>query len=133
MTITIDNADSRPIYRQVADEIKALLARGELAEGASLPPVRQLAADLGVNMNTIAAAYRELQNENLITIKHGAGAVVSSRRGGRAGSRQNKTEQERLKKSVHRVLTQMLLAGLKREDILKLISSELGDLLEDGK
>lgn len=130
MVITIDNADSRPIYRQVADEIKALLVRGELAEGASLPPVRQLAADLGVNMNTIATAYRELQDEGLITIKHGAGAVVSPRA---LTGRQNKTERERLRKSVHRVLTQMLLAGLKREDILKLVSSELGDLLEDGK
>ena len=48
MLITIDTEDRRPIYRQVADEIKALIARGELAEGATLPPVRQLAADLGL-------------------------------------------------------------------------------------
>jgi GntR family transcriptional regulator len=48
MQILVGTADRRPIYRQVADEIKALIARGELREGAALPSVRQLAADLGV-------------------------------------------------------------------------------------
>src|ERR1051326_2647771 len=58
MYITIDELDRRPIYRQVAEEIKALIARGSLSEGMALPPVRQVADDLGVNLNTIAAAYR---------------------------------------------------------------------------
>jgi GntR family transcriptional regulator len=65
MYITIDESDRRPVYRQVADEIKGLIARGELREGMALPPVRQVADDLGVNLNTIAAAYRELQKEGL--------------------------------------------------------------------
>src|SRR5216684_5499249 len=78
MYITIDEADRRPIYRQVADEIKSLIARGELDEGVALPPVRQVATDLGVNLNTIAAAYRELQKEGLLKVRHGAGAVVTS-------------------------------------------------------
>ncbi|HSQ24044.1 MAG TPA: GntR family transcriptional regulator, partial [Pyrinomonadaceae bacterium] len=60
MYITIDETDRRPVYRQVADEIKGLIARGALSEGMALPPVRQVADDLGVNLNTIAAAYREL-------------------------------------------------------------------------
>ena len=79
MLITINPQDARPIYQQVVDSIKALIARGELTEGVSLPPVRQVAADLGVNLNTIAAAYRELQSEGLVTIRHGSGAVVASR------------------------------------------------------
>src|SRR6266446_2143844 len=80
MYITIDETDRRPIYRQVADEIKALIARGSLSEGMALPPVRQVADDLGVNLNTIAAAYRELQKEGLLKVRHGAGATVLSRR-----------------------------------------------------
>src|SRR6185436_1407227 len=76
MFITIDETDRRPIYQQVVDEIKALIAAGELQEGSSLPPVRQVAADLGVNLNTIAFAYRERQKAGLIKIRHGAGAVV---------------------------------------------------------
>src|SRR5436305_14258754 len=78
MYITIDELDRRPIYRQVADEIKALIARGALSEGMALPPVRQVADDLGVNLNTIAAAYRELQKEGLLKVRHGSGAIVAS-------------------------------------------------------
>ena len=80
MYITIDESDRKPIYRQVADEIKGLIARGALREGMALPPVRQVADDLGVNLNTVAAAYRELKKEGLVAVRHGSGAVVSSRR-----------------------------------------------------
>src|SRR5215475_6670182 len=80
MYITIDERDARPIYQQLVDEIKTLIARGELAEGTSLPPVRQIASDLGVNLNTVAFAYRKLQREGLIRVRHGSGAVVTSRK-----------------------------------------------------
>ena len=73
MYITIDERDRRPLYQQVVDEIKALIAGGELPQGSSLPPVRQVAADLGVNLNTIAYAYRQLQKQGLVRIRHGAG------------------------------------------------------------
>ena len=52
MYITIDEADRRPIYRQVADEIKSLIARGELEEGVALPPVRQV----GVSFRSMSFA-----------------------------------------------------------------------------
>jgi GntR family transcriptional regulator len=79
MLLTIDTTDARPIYQQVADGIKELIAHGKLEEGAALPPVRQLAADLGVNLNTIATAYRELERDGLVVIKHGSGCVVAPR------------------------------------------------------
>src|SRR5215210_3284717 len=104
MFITIDEADARPIYVQVAEEIKALIARGELAQGAQLPPVRQLASDLGVNLNTIATAYRELQGEGLLSIRHGSGAIVSSRTARGRG-------EEELRKPVRAALTGLVLAG----------------------
>src|SRR5262245_51164287 len=78
MYVTVDERDSRPLYQQLVDEIKTLIARGELAEGTMLPPVRQVASDLGVNLNTVAFAYRRLQKEGLIRVRHGSGAVVSS-------------------------------------------------------
>src|SRR5690242_21634836 len=108
MFLSIDTADPRPIYQQVADGIKELIARGDLGEGATLPPVRQLAADLGVNMNTIAAAYGELQNEGLISIRHGSGATVTSRR----TSEDNRPSPETLRKTIRAALTQMVLAGM---------------------
>ena len=121
MYITIDESDRRPIYRQVADEIKGLIARGELREGMALPPVRQVADDLGVNLNTIAAAYRELQKEGLLKVRHGAGALVSARR----VAQQNDVE---LRKSLRASLAHLVLAGLPRSEILEIVNEEVRDL-----
>jgi GntR family transcriptional regulator len=121
--ITIDETDGRPLYRQVVDEIKALIARGELQEGSSLPPVRQVATDLGVNLNTIAFAYRTLQKEGLIKVRHGSGAVVTSTTLG------EKTH-EQLRTQLGTALTHLVLAGLKRSEIKALVESELNELLK---
>ena len=126
MYIVIDENDRRPIYQQVVDEIKALIARGELLEGTPLPPVRQVAADLGVNLNTIATAYRELQSEGLINIRHGAGAVVSS------STAQEKTADE-LRKPLRAALTQLVLAGLPRTEIMTIVGDELRGLLKSNR
>jgi GntR family transcriptional regulator len=120
--ITIDETDRRPLYQQVVDEIKLLIARGELREGSSLPPVRQVAADLGVNLNTIAFAYRTLQKEGLIKVRHGSGAVVTSTTMG------EKTH-EQLRTQLCTALTHLVLAGLKRSEIKSLVDSELSELL----
>lgn len=121
MFIVVDENDKRPIYRQISDEIKALIARGDLAEGATLPPVRQMASDLGVNLNTIATAYRDLQAEGLITVRHGSGAVVTSR----TASGQTAAE---LRKPLRAALTQFSLAGLKRTEIMNILTEELNAL-----
>src|SRR3989449_10679763 len=110
MYITIDEMDGRALYQQVVDEIKALIVRGELHEGSSLPPVRQVAADLGVNLNTIAFAYRRLQKEGLIEVKHGSGARVTSRT-------LAETTEEQLRMQLRNALIQLSLAGLKRDEI----------------
>jgi GntR family transcriptional regulator len=118
MFLTINTNDPRPIYQQVADGIKELIARGKLPQGAPLPPVRQLAADLGVNLNTIAIAYRELQKDGLIVIKHGSGSVVASR-----------TTTERspddLRRPLRTALTELVLAGLSSTRILSMVIREL--------
>lgn len=126
MFVTIDESDPRPIYAQVAEEIRGLIARGELAEGAQLPPVRQLAADLGVNLNTVATAYRELQGEGLLSIRHGAGAVVASR------TARDKSEEE-LRRPLRAALTGMVLAGLSRVEIMNLVQGELRALLKGAR
>jgi len=124
--IRVDPADARPIYRQIADEIKALIARGALREGEPLPSVRQVAADLGVNLNTIATAYRELQEEGLITVRHGSGAVVTSRT-------TRDTTRADLRKPLQTSLTQLALAGLTRAEILAMVERELKDLMKGGR
>ncbi len=126
MLLTIDTRDRRPIYQQVAEGIKALIATRELAEGAALPPVRQLAADLGVNLNTIAAAYRELQSEGLIHVKHGSRAVVASRTA-------FELSDDELRRPLRTALTQLILAGLPRRRILSLVADELQALTRGVK
>ncbi len=121
MYITIDEADPRPIYRQVADEIKSLIAHGELEEGVALPPVRQVATDLGVNLNTIAAAYRDLQKEGLLKVRHGAGAFVSARRSAQ------QTDAE-LRKKLRAGLTHLALAGLPKSEVVEIVNEEIRQL-----
>jgi GntR family transcriptional regulator len=118
MLLTIQTDDARPIYQQVADGIKELIARGELLKGTPLPPVRQLAADLGVNLNTIAVAYRELQKEGLIVVKHGSGSVVAPR------APTVRTQGE-LQTPLRTALTQFVLAGWTKDKILELVTKEL--------
>jgi GntR family transcriptional regulator len=124
--ITIDEQDGRPMYRQVVDGIKELIARGELGQGSGLPPVRQVAADLGVNLNTIAFAYRELQKEGLIKIRHGAGAVVVSHVTGQS-------VEDRQHAKVRAALTDLVLAGLSKAEILAVVHNVLNSLSNDHR
>ena len=124
--LTIDMASRRPIYEQLADGLKGLIARGELREGVTLPPVRQLAGDLGVNLNTVAAAYRQLQNEGLITVRHGSGAVVSSRTTA-------EQSEEDLRKLLRNTLTQLVLSGMSAVRIIRMVTDELRLLTKGAK
>ena len=124
MYITIDERDRRPLYRQVADEIKGLIAAGELLEGSSLPPVRQVAADLGVNLNTIATAYRVLQKEGFIKIKHGSGALVASR-----VPRQEADEQVQIQ--LRAALTDLVLSGLTRTQVYAMVNEVIDGLVKE--
>ena len=78
LILTIDRALEDPVYHQVADQLRRLVASGDLGPGATLPSVRQLARDLGVNLNTIARAYRLLESEGFLVIRDRAGVVVAS-------------------------------------------------------
>ena len=78
MQFTINNASARAIYQQIIDQIKRDIALGRLIEDEKLPTVRQLAAQLALNPNTIAKAYRQLEQEGIITTRPGTGAFVAN-------------------------------------------------------
>lgn len=80
MYLSINPTDSRPIYVQIMDEVRRGMASGALASGDPLPSVRQLAASLKVNPNTVAQAYRELEREGLAYVQRGQGTFVGSAR-----------------------------------------------------
>ena len=78
MQFRIDNASDRPVYLQIVDQVKRDIAIGRLLREERLPTVRQLAQQLAINPNTIAKAYRQLEQEGIIVTKAGAGAFVAS-------------------------------------------------------
>ncbi len=78
MQFRIDHASDRPVYRQIMDQIKRDIALGRLIKNEKLPTVRQLAGQIAINPNTIAKAYRQLEQEGIIVTKAGAGAFVAN-------------------------------------------------------
>src|SRR5215216_3464163 len=75
-SLSIDPRSDLGIATQIRARIAVLIADGELAPGARLPSVRGLAAQLGVNVNTIRAAYAELERDGIVRTRHGVGTVV---------------------------------------------------------
>jgi len=75
--IHITSNDGVPIYRQIVNQVKYLVASARLSPGDELPPIRVLAEQLLVNPNTVARAYRELETAGVVTKRRTAGTYVS--------------------------------------------------------
>src|SRR6266852_8757945 len=73
----INPADPEPIWRQIEDGVRRLVALGALTPGASVPSVRDLARDLRVNPNTVARAYQRLTEHGVLTVRRGEGTYVA--------------------------------------------------------
>jgi GntR family transcriptional regulator len=80
MQLHISPTDGVPIYLQIVNQVKYLVASGRLTPGEELPPIRVLAEKLLVNPNTVARAYRELEVAGLVTKRRTAGTYVSDAR-----------------------------------------------------
>jgi len=78
MQFIIDNASERAVYQQIIYQIKRDIALGNLQKQEKLPTVRQLSAQLAINPNTIAKAYRHLEREGIINTKPGTGAFIAN-------------------------------------------------------
>ena len=126
MLISADPSDDQPIYRQIVDQLRQLIAARTLQPGDPLPSVRQLAADLGVNLNTVAIAYRELAGEGLVKIKHGRGARVTA-------AREQSLDEERVRKLLVPILSKMILAGKTDREIVGLLREELQSIRGEKK
>lgn len=76
MLLTLPPDDPRPLYRQIASAVRRALADGELRPGSALPPGRDLATALGVNLDTVQRAYRLLADEGLVSVRVGRGTRI---------------------------------------------------------
>ena len=79
LKVTLNLDSPTPAYRQIASDLRRHLVEGRLKPGDLLPPVRQLAVDLGVHFNTVAIAYRMLADEGWLELKRRRGAAVIER------------------------------------------------------
>jgi GntR family transcriptional regulator len=77
--IVISQADPRPLYLQVMEQVRRRVAVGDLPAGTELPSIRQLASELQVSVITIKRAYLELERDGVITTRQGKGSVVADR------------------------------------------------------
>ena len=115
MDFLIDAKSGVPFYRQIIEQVKFAIARGDLQSGDRLPTVRQLAVDLSINPNTVIRAYREMEIEGVLDTHQGSGTFVSTR----------KPDVDRLEKQrmLDQILTDLLARassyGLSLEDVLE--------------
>jgi len=120
LTITIDRALKEPVYEQVAHQVRRLIASADLRPGVSLPSVRQLAGDLGVNLNTIARAYRLLEGEGFLVIRGRSGVTVAP-----PAEEVEPAAQAKLMEQMSTTLARLRQAGVTTEDLLEAVRREI--------
>ena len=114
--VLLDYRDARPIYTQIVDGFREQIRSGILQIGDKLPSVRELAADLTINPNTIQRAYRELESAGWIATVPGKGCFVHS-----IPTAQN-TQQAALLLEFDRLTAALLASGMSREELLQHLS-----------
>ena len=111
----IDAQSSQPLHEQLAGQIRRAIAAQELAEGAKLPPARELAQGLGVNVHTVLRAFQTLRDEGLLEVRRGRGTTVM-------GNAKSVARHVELARSL---VTEARRAGFGNREILQLVEVQL--------
>lgn len=120
--ITIDVNSAEPLEDQLCKAIRTAIARGEVGSGDALPSVRQLAADLSIHWNTVARAYRRLQDAGLLSVRRGRGVFV------KAVSEREVTDEQarsRVAEIIDTALTEARLSGMSMTVFRSLVLGEI--------
>jgi GntR family transcriptional regulator len=117
-----------PIYLQLMEQVKHSIETGALRPGEQLPGIRPLAEELVINPNTVAKAYRELEHEGVIELRHGAGAFVSGTARGKKVTDNLRAGQAVVAAAVERLRAR----GITDDEIRRLFEAELAGLSRTG-
>lgn len=113
-----------PIYRQLIDQVRRMVASGQLTPGTALPSVREVAAEYTVNPTTISKAYSQLESEGLLQRNRGKPMTI-------AGARRNQNSVAQRLKQVEAQVDSLVLAArqldLQTSDLTELIERKMGD------
>ena len=120
MKLNLDPDSSVPIYIQIEDSIHSLIAAGQIKPGEQLPTIRELAADIRVNLNTVARAYFELDREGVISTQRGKGTFVSG-----------VPDQKQIEKKRQKLLCSIIDAALKEASNLGYSADEIKKTFQD--
>jgi GntR family transcriptional regulator len=128
MFVKPNPASGVPIYIQLMEQVKHAIETGALRAGEQLPGYRPLAEELVMNVNTVAKAYRELEHEGVIELRHGAGAFVSIKAGAAKLADRVRASQPLVASTVEKLRAK----GLTDEEIRRLFEAELTGSLKAG-
>ena len=130
MDITISVADGVPIYRQIVNQIRYMVASGLLEPGEEIPPIRTLALQLKVTPNTIVKAYDELESAGIVRKRRGAGTYVSEGPSPLARRERNRIIEQR----VDALLAEAHQLDFTAEEVLSVFRQRQGTMAgEDGQ
>lgn len=115
MIIRIDFNSPEPIYMQLRNQIVRMIAQHRLSDGDSLPSVRTMALELGVNMHTVNKAYAILRSEGYLQLDRRRGAVISVER------ESKNDELMKLNDPMERLVAQAICKEITREEMLRLV------------
>ncbi len=129
MNLEIDFRSGIPIYLQVVERIKERIASGQITPGEQLPTVRSLALDLRVNFNTVARAYRILDEANIISTQQGRGTYVMNMPPPEVSE---KIRQKALKALTQRYLTDAERLSASPEELDQILKAQLTHWQQTG-
>jgi GntR family transcriptional regulator len=108
-----------PLYLQLMEQVKHAVETGALREGDRLPTIRNVAEDLVMNPNTVVRAYRELEHQGVLELKHGSGAFIKATAEGRARLIHE------AQKVMHSTVEKLISRGLSRDELRRVFENEL--------
>src|SRR4051812_27366607 len=128
MLLRPNPASGVPIYLQLMEQVRHAIETGALRPGEQLPGIRPLAEQLVINPNTVAKAYRELEHEGVLELRHGAGAFVSVNGPARKLTDKMRTAQALVAAAIDKVRER----GITDDEIRRLVEAHLAGLHRTG-
>jgi len=128
LQIRVDPSSSVPVFLQIVQEVKSVIARGGYVPDEMIPSVRQMAATILVNPNTVARAYRELERDKVIYTRRGLGVFVTAD----APEICHADRRRDIYGMLKRITTQAGRAGISESEVRDALEHVMGDDLEDS-